>query len=361
MSFCSNSAPTLPNSLDGAFFILLFCFIFVNLKIRSNKNFMNIQQIYDLALQMGLKSDPRGEKGVKRYLAKVKKQYEGLSAEEKKYFDETKLKDPYADSLVHLVDSPKIEVRSVMAGIDIDVGEVLLAANLQERGEHVDLVIGHHPIGKSFAELHEVMELQVDSLADIGVPVHVAENLTQERMSDVARGIHPINHYQAIDAAKLLKVNLMNIHTLTDNLVHKFVEDFLKKKAPETVGEAVKVLMEIPEYQAAKRQGAGPRITSGKPDNRLGRFTLEMTGGTSPSDKVYQEISKAGVSTIVSMHMNDKGYGEAKGSFLNIIIAGHMASDSLGMNLFLDELEKKGIQILPCSGLIRVSRVKTKK
>ncbi|KKR97364.1 MAG: hypothetical protein UU49_C0033G0007, partial [Candidatus Magasanikbacteria bacterium GW2011_GWC2_41_17] len=49
---------------------------------------------------------------------------------------------------------------------------------------------------------------------------------------------------------------------------------------------------------------------------------------------------------------------EAKGAFLNIIIAGHIASDSLGLNLFLDELEKKGIKIIPCSGLIRVSRVK---
>ncbi len=322
---------------------------------------MTIQQIYDLALQMGLKADPRGEKGVKRYLAKTKKQFEALSAEEKKYFDESKLQDPYADSLVHLVDSPKTDVRTVLAGIDTDVGEVLLAANLQERGERVDLVLGHHPIGKSLAELHEVMDLQVDSLADIGVPVHVAENLMQERMSDVARGVHPINHYQAIDAAKLLKINLMNIHTLTDNLVYKFVNDYIKKKAPEIVGEALKALMEIPEYQIAKRQGAGPRIISGRPDNRFGRFMLEMTGGTNPSEKVYQEISKAGISTVISMHMNDKGFGEAKGSFLNIIIAGHMASDSLGLNLFLDELEKKGIKVLPCSGLIRVSRVKKSK
>ncbi|MCX6779095.1 MAG: NGG1p interacting factor NIF3, partial [Candidatus Magasanikbacteria bacterium] len=76
---------------------------------------------------------------------------------------------------------------------------------------------------------------------------------------------------------------------------------------------------------------------------------------------IYQEISKAGISTTIAMHITDKGFGEAKGSFLNIIIAGHMASDSLGMNLFLDELEKKGIKILPCSGLIRVSRVKKNK
>jgi hypothetical protein len=33
-----------------------------------------------------------------------------------------------------------------------------------------------------------------------------------------------------------------------------------------------------------------------------------------------------------------------------------MASDSLGVNLFLDELEKKGIEIVPISGLTRVKR-----
>jgi len=37
-----------------------------------------------------------------------------------------------------------------------------------------------------------------------------------------------------------------------------------------------------------------------------------------------------------------------------------MSSDSIGMNLFLDELEKKGIEIIPCSGMIRVSRNKKK-
>jgi hypothetical protein len=34
-----------------------------------------------------------------------------------------------------------------------------------------------------------------------------------------------------------------------------------------------------------------------------------------------------------------------------------MASDSLGMNYILDEYEKKGIEIIPCSGMIRVSRI----
>jgi hypothetical protein len=42
------------------------------------------------------------------------------------------------------------------------------------------------------------------------------------------------------------------------------------------------------------------------------------------------------------------------------VIAGHMSSDSLGMNQFLDELERKGIEVITCSGLTRVSRVAKK-
>lgn len=322
---------------------------------------MNIQQIYDLALKMGMNADYRGEKGIKRYLARIKKQYQSLPIEEKKYFDQTKLVDPYADSSIHLVDKSETEVKIILAGIDIGVGEVMLATQLQERGNGIDLVLGHHPIGKPLAELSEVMDLQVDALVDLGVPVHVAEHLMAERISEVGRSTHAANHYREIDAARLMKINLMNTHTLTDNLVQEFLTNYLKKKRPETVGEVINVLLEIPEYVEAKKRGAGPKITFGRPENRLGKFVVEMTGGTSPSDKIYQEISKAGVSTVIGMHMNDKGFIEAKGAFLNVIIAGHIASDSLGMNLFLDELEKKGIKIIPCSGLIRVSRVKNGK
>ena len=321
---------------------------------------MTIKQIYALALKMGLAADPRGPQGVKRYLGSIKKHYESLSAEDKKYFDENKLTDPYADSDIHLSPGGESEIKTVMAGIDMGVPEILLGAELQERGTRIDLLLGHHPIGKTYAELSEVMDLQVDVFASYGVPMHVAENLMHERMSEVSRGIKAANHYREIDAARLLGINLMNVHTPTDNLVKKFVKDFLKKKNPETVGEMLKALLEIPEYAEAKHRGAGPYLISGRPQNRVGKFMIDMTGGTSPADKIYQEISKAGVSTIVGMHMNEKGFAEAKGAFLNIIIAGHIASDSLGLNLFLDELEKKGIKIIPCSGLIRVSRVSPK-
>jgi putative NIF3 family GTP cyclohydrolase 1 type 2 len=56
------------------------------------------------------------------------------------------------------------------------------------------------------------------------------------------------------------------------------------------------------------------------------------------------------------MHIREDHITEAKKHHINVIVAGHMASDSIGMNHVLDGLEKKGIEIVPFAGLIRVSR-----
>jgi len=56
--------------------------------------------------------------------------------------------------------------------------------------------------------------------------------------------------------------------------------------------------------------------------------------------------------------MREESKKEAEAANINVVVAGHISSDSLGMNLFLDELQKRNIQIIPCSGLIRISRLK---
>ncbi len=88
---------------------------------------------------------------------------------------------------------------------------------------------------------------------------------------------------------------------------------------------------------------------------------MGFTGGTESAKEVYERLSTAGVGTIIGMHMAEEHKKEAEKYHINVVIAGHIASDSLGLNLFLDELEKKGIEIISCSGLIRVSRVKKDK
>ena len=321
---------------------------------------MTIQQIFETALKMAISADPRGEKGVKKYLSRVKKEYEDLKPADKKYFDTERLFNPYADSRLHLGD-PKKPVKRILAGIDIGPAEILLASQLNERGKKIDLILAHHPIGRGLADLHGVMDMVVEVYENLGIPVHLAEQITEERMKEVGRSVHPANHFQVIDMAKLLQIDLMNTHTVTDNLVSQYVEKFLKNKKPETINELLKVLLEIPEYSEAKKVGAGPKLFAGNPRHRVGKFLMEMTGGTNPSQKVYEILSKAGISTIVTMHMKDDAMNKAKEQFMNVVVAGHISSDSLGMNLFLDELEKKGVEVLTCGGLIRVNRNKKNK
>jgi len=321
---------------------------------------MKVKEIFETGLNLAVMVDPRGKKGVAEYLKRIKKNYDNLSAKEKPYFDEDLLTNPYSDSKIH-VDDKKTEVKRILTGIDIDSGEILLASQLNERGKKIDLIIAHHPIGKGLSDLHEVMDMQAAGLQEAGVPIHVAEKLLDDRIRQIGRRLHANNSYQLVNLAELLRINIINTHTFTDNLVNDFLKKFLDKKQPETLADLVDVLLEIPEYQMAKHQGFGPTIVAGQGRHHVGKYILEMTGGTEIGDKIYKQLSNHGISTVISMHMSEDGHKMVNEHNMNVVIAGHIASDSLGMNLFLDELEKKGIEIVPCGGLIRVSRVKKTK
>lgn len=312
---------------------------------------MKISDIYKLSIEMGIKADFRKPEEIKDILDRKRKKYEKLS--DKADFDVEELENPYMDSSVHNI-SNDVDIKKVMAGIDIDTSEILLAKQLGD----IDLVIAHHPTGKGLAHLADVMDLQSDVLNYYGVPINVAEGLMKERISEVARGVNGANHNKTPNAAKLAGINLMNSHTPCDNLAAKFLKNLIESKNPKTVSEIIDILKEVPEYKEAMKIGVGPKIFVGSPDNRCGKIALsEITGGTEGSPKLYDKMANAGIGTVIGMHISEEHKKEAEASNVNIVIAGHISSDSLGMNLFLDELQKQGIEIVPCSGLIRVSRV----
>jgi len=314
---------------------------------------MRIQDIQNLAIKMGIDADFRGREGVRKLLDGKKQKFEKLSEKDKEEFDKDALENPYLDSGVYNIAEDK-GIKRVLVGIDVGPEEILMAKELGE----IDLVIAHHPIGKGLAQLADVMELQADVCNYYGVPINVAEGLMKERISEVARGVNSSNHQRTVDAAKLMNTNLMNVHTPADNLAAKFLKDFVENRKIEKVGELIDALKEISEYKEAMKIGVGPKIFAGAPENRCGKIALsEITGGTEGSPKLYEKMAQAGVGTVVGMHISEEHKKEAELAHVNIVIAGHTSSDSLGMNIFLDELEKQGIEIVPCSGLIRVSRV----
>jgi putative NIF3 family GTP cyclohydrolase 1 type 2 len=323
---------------------------------------MNINQIYKLAIELGIKNDFRPKEEIQKQLKRKKEKYNKLSTDEKALFDTEALSNPYLDSRIHYESAGK-NVKKIMAGIDVDTAEILSARmfNGQHFKKPIDLIISHHPVGKSLADLTGVMHLQADVLAQYGVPINIAESLMKIRIEEVSRGVDPINHYKAVDAARMHDISFMNVHTPADNLVASFLRKKIERAKPEYVGEVLKILRGIPEYKEATKRGAGPRLFTGNEENRTGKIVFtELTGGTEGSPKIYEKMSQAGVGTIISMHQSEENRKEAEKSHINVVIAGHISSDSIGMNLFLDELEKRGIEILACSGLIRYSRIKKK-
>jgi len=300
-----------------------------------------------------MEADLRGKEKVKKYLERAKNKFEKLDKEGKEEFDKEKLTNPYSDTRI-LVDNKKKAIKKVLVGVDMEGPELLLGDKLG-----VDLVIAHHPEGKALADLHSVMDLQAQVLADYGVPINIAELVIRPRISEVHRGISPINHNRAVDFAKVLKLDFMCTHTIADNLGARFLFDLLKKKKRETVGDVLAMLKSIPEFKEAIKYNSGPTLFVGASDNSCGKVAVtEFTGGTSGSKEIYEKMANAGIGTIIGMHMGEEHRKEAEKHHINVVIAGHMASDSLGMNLFLDEIEKKGIEVVPVSGLIRVKRFK---
>ncbi|HDM31816.1 MAG TPA: NGG1p interacting factor NIF3 [bacterium] len=317
---------------------------------------MKIKEIFNLAIKMGMEADLRGKKEVERILERKRKKYERLSEKEKEEFDKEALENPYLDSRILNIAKDK-EIKRVLVGIDIEPAEILLAKEIG----HIDLIISHHPLGKALAHLHDVMEMQCDILNLYGVPINVAEGLMKERISEVARGVNRLNHQRTVDCAKILGFNLMCLHTVCDNLAAKFLKEKIEKENHlMRLEDLIELLKEIPEYKKAIELGLpGPKIFVGEKERRCGKIAItEITGGTEGSPKLYEKMAIAGIGTVIGMHISEEHKKEAEAAHINVVIAGHMSSDSLGVNLFLDELEKRGIEIIPCSGLIRVSRNK---
>ncbi|MCL5010768.1 MAG: NGG1p interacting factor NIF3 [Patescibacteria group bacterium] len=315
---------------------------------------MKTKDIFNLAVEMGIAADFRGKAGVEKFLAKKKKAFEAMSEKSKADFDQEALNNPYLDSRILHIANDK-EIRKVLVGIDIEAAEILIAKELGG----IDLIIAHHPRGRGLASLSDVMSLQCDVLNIYGVPINVAEGLMKQRISEVARGINPSNHERTVDAARLLGFNLICLHTPCDNLAAEFLRDNIEsRKDIETVGDLSAALKEIPEYKKAQELGAGPKIFAGSEDNRCGKIVMsEITGGTEGSPKLYEKMAMAGIGTVVGMHQSEEHRKEAEAANINVLVAGHMSSDSLGLNIFLDMLAKQGVEVVPCSGLIRIKRI----
>jgi len=317
---------------------------------------LKLPEFYRFVIEEGISRDPRGVERVKLEMKRKEEEFEKMEEAKKREFDQETLHNPYSDTRI-LNDTEK-EIKNILVGIDIETPELLLVDRLKSQGKKVDLALAHHPEGRAYANFYEVMGMQADILNKYGVPINIAEDLLEKRIKDVSRKVMSVNHFRAVDAAGLLDISFICVHTPADNFVTTYLQGLIDEKKLDRVEDVIGLLKQIPEYEEATARGNGPKVIVGSEERRAGKIFVDMTGGTEGSEEALEKLSLSGVGTIVGMHMSEKHYQNAEKFHINVVIAGHMASDTLGLNLLLDRaIEKFGpLNIISCSGFYRIHR-----
>ena len=318
---------------------------------------MKLDKLYKTAIAVGIAQDLRGKKEINRILKEEKDKYKNLKKEDQEFYDLDRLFNPFADSRI-LHGKKDTDVKKVIAGIDMEVGELLLAHQLnKDMDKKIDLVVAHHPEGYALAQLHDVMKLQSDLLAQYGVTISIAEQLMEKRISEVERGIMPVNHNRSVDVARILGIPMICLHTPADNCVTNYLTKLFNKEKPYKIKDLHNLLRAIPEFKKSAKLQVPAKTVCGSDNNKCGKIFVDMTGGTGGSQDIFDKLTGSGVSTLVGMHIGEKHLENARKANLNVVIAGHIASDCIGVNLLFDEIEKEEkLEFISVSGYERIKR-----
>jgi hypothetical protein len=138
---------------------------------------------------------------------------------------------------------------------------------------------------------------------------------------------------------------------ITRRLITEKMAPFNAPESRATVAEVIAALQEFPEQRLAATE---PKVRLGAPERLAGRVAVAMAGYTNGGVDVLKAYFDAGVGTVLMMHFLEADLREAREQKLagNLIVTGHMASDSIGINVYLDELERRGLGVTRAGGII---------
>ena len=231
----------------------------------------------------------------------------------------------------------------VLFAIDVGVAELLLARELRASG-----VIAHHPPG-GLPRLgwHEVLWRHAELLISYGVPEEEARAAVGELVREFAARDHTANYDHVPAAARALGLPLVGIHTPLDELGRRRLAAAVENLPPgATVGELVGALGSLPELVNAATQ---VEIRLGDPNRLAGRVAVLHGAGTNGGYPVAACAFRHGIDTVIYIHCSAAAAEKLGQEFpdKNLVVVGHIAADSLGINPFLAELSARGLEVVP--------------
>ena len=252
------------------------------------------------------------------------------------------------------INVPAKNVRRALFGIDVEAADLWIA-----KEKAYDVVIAHHPTGGSATlDFPKVLVKHADILARHGVPRPVADAAVREMQEDREQRAHAENYDRLPSIARLIGIGLMCIHNPCDEIGRRVMDETLRAKLKPNprVRDAIDTLYTIPEFQAAKTRIA---VRMGKIDSPLGKWAVHHGAGTNGGLPVARAAFEHGIDTVFYIHI-DAGalrrlwelFGR-EGS-KNLVVTGHVASDSIGINTLVRELRARGLRIDTYSGIVDV-------
>jgi hypothetical protein len=200
-----------------------------------------------------------------------------------------------------------------------------------------------------------VVEIQKYNWIRNGVDPRKADKVYEDMIREEEIGLKAGNHLAVENAARLLDIPVICIHTAVDNIVQAFFEKMINTAGFNTAGEILDHIFTLPECKMASSNGDAPYLI-GKPKAGTGKVMVDMTGGMDPDPSIFDLLKRAGVNTLIAMHYSQDNIKAIIKNRINAVITGHMASDSIGLNLFCDRLESMGTKMIFGPGLYRHKR-----
>jgi hypothetical protein len=242
------------------------------------------------------------------------------------------------DSAIY-VDGDNIE--KVLLGIDAGVPELLLARQLG-----CDAVIAHHPQGgTATTDFHQVFKRHISQMVAAGVPREAAKAAVKRRLEDLELEAHMRNYGHAVNVAHLLGMPYMNIHTPLDEVGRRIMAEKLSRRIREdsTVHDVVSALEELSEFRNAVTK---IKIRLGQAENPAGKAVVSHGAGTNGGYEIAQTYFKYGIGTVIYIHVRPGDLQKLKAdSSGNLVVTGHIVSDSVGINPLIHELEKRNVAV----------------
>jgi putative NIF3 family GTP cyclohydrolase 1 type 2 len=239
-------------------------------------------------------------------------------------------------------------IKRILMGVDMDTAELLLAKELG-----YDCVVTHHPRNTN-PKMLDLMDRHILNLEKLGTPRNKSQKRLAERRDELSYNQHVSNSRRSESAAKLMNMPFMSVHTPADIIseahVQKAMDEKFADKPDAKVQDVVEALEGIAEYKNSARK---PVIRVGAKDSYAGKVYVLMSGLTGPGADILKEYFEAGVGTLVLMHIPEKDAKKIKEQNIgNVVVAGHMSSDSIGLNRIAQKWRESGVEVTMMSGIV---------